>query len=201
MIGISGIAGSGKDLFCTLLLKHGIKGHRIALADQLKEELRPFILKKYNIDAINCSPQQKNQIRDLLVFYGGLKRFQTRGSYWTNIAQKKAESCKGVPIVTDVRYDDFENDEVSWLKSDNNGTLIHIRKYWEVDDLFERQRLYFDPPNEDEKRNDPKLASKADYLIEWPHIEDAKTKDIEEALLPFVKEFIKWYKERNKNVL
>lgn len=201
MIGISGIAGSGKDLFCRLLLKHGIKGHRIALADQLKEELRPFILKKHNIDITSCTLQQKNQVRDLLVFYGGLKRFQTGGKYWTDIAQKKAEACKGIPVVTDVRYDDFENDEVSWVKSDNNGTLIHIRKYLEVDDLFERQRVYFDPPNEDEKRNDPKLISKADYLIEWPHIEDAKTKDIEETLLPFVKEFTKWYKGKNKNVL
>jgi hypothetical protein len=201
MIGISGIAGAGKDLFCRLLLKNGIKGHRIALADQLKEELRPFIMRKYDIDITNCSLEQKDRVRDLLVFYGGLKRFQTQGKYWTDIAQEKAKRCKGTPVVTDVRYDDFENDEVSWVKSDNSGVLIHIRKYWEVDDLFERQRLYFDPPNEDEKRNDPKLISKADYLIEWPHIEDAKTKDIEKALLPFVKEFIKWYKGKNKNVL
>ena len=48
MIGISGIAASGKDLFCRLLLKE-IKGQRIALADQLKEEVKPYIISKYGI--------------------------------------------------------------------------------------------------------------------------------------------------------
>ena len=89
MIGISGIAASGKDLFCRLLLKE-IEGHRIALADQLKEEINPYIISKFGIDILNCSTESKNKVRDLLVFYGSLKRFQTGGQYWTNIAQKKA---------------------------------------------------------------------------------------------------------------
>lgn len=194
MIGLSGIAGSGKDLFCRLLLKKKIKGQRVALADQLKEELGPFILAKYDIDILHCSLQQKDTVRDLLVFYGGLKRFQTSGKYWTSIAQKKIDACKGTPVVTDVRYDDFENDEIGWLKCKNKGVLVHIRKYWEVDDLFERQRFYFEPPNEDEKRNDPRLRAKADYHIEWPHIENSSPSEIEETLFPFVEEFAEWYK-------
>jgi len=196
MIGISGIATSGKDLFCRLLLKE-MKGYRIALADQLKEEIRPYIIKKYGVDVINCSTESKNKVRDFLVFYGGLKRFQTKGQYWTDIAQKKADSCKSTPIITDIRYDDYENDEVDWVKNKNKGVLVHIRKYWETENLFEMKRNYFDPPNEDEKRNDPKLMSKADYLIEWPHIESKKTKEIEDTLKPFVKEFAEWYKHRS----
>jgi hypothetical protein len=39
--------------------------------------------------------------------------------------------------------------------------------------------------------------SKADYLIEWPHIENKKTKEIEDILKPFVKEFAEWYKHRS----
>ena len=194
MIGLSGIAGSGKDLFCKLLLRDEIKGHRVALADQLKSELRAFIIVKYNIDILKCSLQQKDTVRDLLVFYGGLKRFQTGGEYWTSIAQKKIDACKGTPVVTDIRYDDFENDEIGWLKNKNKGVLVHIRKYWEADNLFERQRFYFEPPNEDEKRNDPRLMTKADYHIEWPHVESPDPKDIEKALFPFVKEFAEWYK-------
>jgi len=196
MIGISGIATSGKDLFCRLLLKE-MKGYRIALADQLKEEIRPYITKKYGVDVVNCSTESKNKVRDFLVFYGGLKRFQTKGQYWTDIAQKKADSCKSTPIITDIRYDDYENDEVDWVKNKNKGVLVHIRKYWEIENLFEMKRHYFDPPNEDEKRNDPKLMSKADYLIEWPHIENKKTKEIEDILKPFVKEFAEWYKHRS----
>ena len=64
MIGISGIAGSGKDLFCKFLLKE-IKGSRIALADPLKEETRGFILQKYGIDILNCGLEEKNKVRDL----------------------------------------------------------------------------------------------------------------------------------------
>jgi len=196
MIGISGIAASGKDLFCRLLLRE-IKGQRIALADQLKEEVRPYILSKYGIDPVNCSTTSKNKIRDLLVFHGGIKRFQSEGTYWTDIAQKKVDNCNSTPIVTDIRYAEYENDEVNWIKGKNKGILIHIRKYWETEGLFEMKRHYFEPPNEDEQRNDPKLRSKADYHIEWPHIEDQTTKEIEDTLRPFAKDFAEWYNKRN----
>ena len=197
MIGISGIAGAGKDLFCKLLLKE-IQGTRIALADPLKEETRGFILQKYAIDILNCSLEEKNKVRSLLVFHGGIKRYETEGKYWTNKAQKKADACKGVPIVTDIRYAEYKNDEVHWLKNKNKGVLVHIRKYCEIETMNESQvrRVYFDPPNEDEKRNDPKLIEKADYSIEWPHVEKAKTEEIKKELTPYVKEFAEWYKKR-----
>jgi len=197
MIGISGIAGAGKDLFCKLLLKE-IQGTRIALADPIKEEVRGFILQKYATDVLNCSVEEKNKVRNLLVFYGGLKRYETKGQYWTDKAQKKADACKGVPIVTDIRYAEYENDEVQWLKGKNKGVLIHLRKYCEIDTMDSGQvrRVYFDPPNEDEKRNDPKLMEKADYSIEWPHVEKAKTEEIKKELISYVKEFAEWYKER-----
>ena len=196
MIGISGIAASGKDLFCRLLLKE-LKGQRIALADQLKEEVKPYIISKYGIDVTNCSTESKNKVRDFLVFYGGLKRFQTDGKYWTDIAQKKVDSCKSTPIVTDIRYDDYKNAEVRWVKGKHKGGVVHIRQYWEGEDLFKMQRLYFDPPNEDEKRNDPELRNKADYHIEWPHLENQTTKQIEDTLRPFAKDFAEWYKNRS----
>jgi hypothetical protein len=197
MIGISGIAGAGKDLFCKLLLKE-IQGTRIALADPLKEETRGFILQKYAIDILNCSLEEKNKVRNLLVFYGGIKRYETKGEYWTSKAQKKADLCKGVPVVTDIRYAEYENDEVQWLKGKNKGILIHLRKYCEIETMDSQQvrRIYFDPPNEDERRNDPKLREKADYSIEWPHVEDAKTEEIKKELTPYAKEFAEWYKEK-----
>jgi len=196
MIGISGIAGSGKDLFCKFLLKE-IKGSRIALADPLKEETRGFILQKYGIDILSCSLEEKNKVRDLLVFYGGIKRYESKGTYWTDKAQKKADNCKHVPIVTDIRYAEYQNDEIHWLKAKNKGTLIHLRKYCEVETFGPQvKRVYFDPPNEDEKRNDPKIRDKADYCIEWPHIENANYEKIKEVLTPYAKEFAEWYKMR-----
>ena len=196
MIGISGIAGSGKDLFCKFLLKE-IKGSRIALADPLKEETRGFILQKYGIDILSCSLEEKNKVRDLLVFYGGIKRYESKGTYWTDRAQKKVNDCKHVPIVTDIRYAEYQNDEIHWLKAKNKGTLIHLRKYCEVETFGPQvKRVYFDPPNEDEKRNDPKIRDKADYCIEWPHIENANYEKIKEVLTPYAKEFAEWYKTK-----
>jgi len=196
MIGISGIAGSGKDLFCRVLLKE-IKGTRVALADPIKEETRGFLLQKYGIDVSNCTLQEKNKVRDFLVFHGGLKRYETKGTYWTDLAQKKVDTIKGVPVITDIRYSEYENDEVNWLKGKNKGVLVHIRKYCELETFGPHvKRIYFDPPNEDESRNDPKLIDKADYCIEWPHVEGASEKQIEQTLTPYVKEFAKWYKER-----
>ena len=196
MIGISGIAGSGKDLFCKFLLKE-IKGSRIALADPLKEATRGFILQKYGIDILSCSLEEKNKVRDLLVFYGGIKRYESKGTYWTDKAQKKANNCKHVPIVTDIRYAEYQNDEIHWLKAKNKGTLIHLRKYCEVETFGPQvKRVYFDPPNEDEKRNDPKIRDKADYCIEWPHIENANYEKIKEVLTPYAKEFAEWYKTK-----
>ena len=78
------------------------------------------------------------------------------------------------------------------------GVLIHLRKYCEIETMDNSQvrRVYFDPPNEDERRNDPKLMAKADYSIEWPHVENATKEEIKKELTPYAKEFAKWYKER-----
>ena len=56
------------------------------------------------------------------------------------------------------------------------------------------KRVYFDPPNEDERRNDPKLIEKADYSIEWPHVEKASHEEVKKTLAPYAKEFAEWYK-------
>jgi hypothetical protein len=199
MIGLSGIAGSGKDLFCKLLLKE-IKGTRIALADPLKEETRGFILQKYGIDILNCTLEQKNKVRDFLVFYGGIKRYESKGTYWTSKAQNKIDVSKYTSVVTDIRYAEYENDEIHWIKNTNQGVLVHIRKYCEIETMDSHQvrRIYFDPPNEDERRNDPKLREKADYSIEWPHVENATQEEIKVTLTPYAKEFAEWYKEKNK---
>ena len=198
MIGLSGIAGSGKDLFCKLLLKE-IKGTRVALADPLKEETRGFILQKYGVDILRCSLEEKNRVRDFLVFYGGIKRYETKGSYWTSKAQKKIDAAKCTPVVTDIRYAEYQNDEIHWIKSTNKGVLVHLRKYCEIETLGPHtKRVYFDPPNEDEKRNDPKLLEKADYCIEWPHVENATPEEIRKTLTPYATEFAEWYKERKK---
>ena len=68
IIGISGYAGCGKDLFFNLfkeeLSKRGATAERVAIADPLKLEVRDTLLQLKGIDPMNCSRTQKDEIRD-----------------------------------------------------------------------------------------------------------------------------------------
>ena len=49
IIGISGVAGAGKDFFFENLNKK-IKCKRFSLGDELKKEIRSYCLQSFNID-------------------------------------------------------------------------------------------------------------------------------------------------------
>ena len=36
---------------------------------------------------------------------------------------------KATLVITDVRYDEYNNDEVDWLKNELGGTLVHLSQY------------------------------------------------------------------------
>jgi len=200
IIGLSGVARSGKDTFCLHLLnsfkKRGYNAKRFALADQLKIDIRDFLIEKFNIDILNCSPADKEIVRGILVGYGRAMRLKSEGTYWTSLIQEQIEQddCE-VAIITDVRYDEFEKDEVFWVKKVMDGSLIHVRRYEKVmlSSFYPApslERHYISPPNSDEASNDPRVRSKADYKLEWetfageePYKEDGKcAKFVEEFL-------------------
>ena len=77
VIGVSGVAGCGKDLFSSsvedeLTLK-GFKARKIA-SPLLKSEVRQWCIENYGIDSIDCTREDKEKIRDFLVFHGTTKR-------------------------------------------------------------------------------------------------------------------------------
>ena len=117
VIGISGVAGSGKDLFYSLLSAR-LNTRRMALADELKRELRDFSISSYGIDPINCNREDKEKIRSLLVFHGNFKRKQTEGRYWIEKLNKALDSSLSnqISCITDIRHSEYDNDEVRWLK-------------------------------------------------------------------------------------
>ena len=82
-------------------------------------------------------------------------------------------------IITDIRYDDYEMDEVSWLKDELGGILIHISMIGEDGEPIP-------PANPEEARNNPELIEKADFKVEWPYKKDCK--NIEKELSPYVEE-------------
>ena len=163
---ISGVARAGKDLFAAILIEQlNLLGHpakRFALADSLKRKVRPFLLELSGIDILSCSPPDKELARDLLVAVGKIKRYQSQGQYWTGLLEQEIiESKIRFPVITDIRYDVFPEDEIYWAQKRLNGILVHVTRYGEDGQPIAA-------PNMDEKTNDPRLREKADYRVEWP---------------------------------
>jgi hypothetical protein len=186
VIGLSGLAGAGKDFFFSLLSKR-VKCKRYALADDLKKDVRNFCKSKYGIDPLDCSREEKSQIRQLLVFHGSLKRQTTEGRHWVELLSRKLKKHNyktSIPIITDIRYDEFPKDEIHWLKEKLGGILVHISLYDELIDhkTKKKYKSFLKPPNPEEQKNDPEMKKHADYTIEWRR-EIGTTKEIEKKLI------------------
>ena len=181
VIGLAGVAGSGKDTFYSILSSK-IKAKRFSLADKLKEEVKPWCWKHYGIDPLNCHRHEKELIRDFLVFHAKHMRQKTNGRHWIDkINNDIKNSEEKYKIITDIRYDDYEADEVSWLKDELKGILIHIS-------MIDENGEPIPPANSEEARNNPKLIEKADFRVKWPYKKGCE--NIQKELSPYVEELI-----------
>jgi len=186
-IGISGVAGCGKNTIANIIIKLlqrlQLPHRELSIAKNLKQELSKSSLDLYGIDSFNCNRQEKDLIRPFLVAHGEIKRKTSQGRHWINQINNEIDPQK-INIITDVRFNEYNKDEVYWVKNEINGLLIHVAKYKEK----KGKRFFLKPANEAEARNDPKVKSEADFLINWPHEED-KTKQIIncESLLKWLK--------------
>jgi hypothetical protein len=184
LIGLSGPAQSGKDSFFNIAEKHflslNLKCKRLALADNLKDDLKDFIHQKFNIDIFNISQEDKELIRDLLVVYGKIKRQQTAGKYWIDLINKELEqSLKEYDIVfiTDIRYAYYPEDELNWVKKFKNNILIHISR-------FDEHNKIIPPRNLEEELNDPILKQNSNHKLAWHTSQDlnVRIKEMEPIL-------------------
>ena len=178
IIGIAGVAGSGKDLFHKLLSKE-LDCRRFSLGDELKEELKPYCLEHFNIDPTNCSREDKDFIRPSLVSHASIKRKLSNGRYWIEKVDPKIknhyfeshsqsrDTKNKVCCITDIRYCEYEHDEVSWLKNELNGILVHISLFKNINS----KRVLKLGANEDEKKYDPLLKELSDFSYECEFIE------------------------------
>jgi hypothetical protein len=204
IIGLSGLAGAGKDLFYDLcseeLKKRSHIACSLALASELKKECMPTIKTMFNIDPTSCSREEKDKIRNYLVFFGHFRRKETKGQYWMVKANNKIKSLKRnctinnvinpICFITDVRYDEYPSDEVSWVQNHHSGLLVHLRKRQiTISELGKRKDLYEEAINTHERENDPKIRRKADVCIEWPNCRNDKEL-IKKYLKPVVMKFI-----------
>lgn len=184
IIGISGYARSGKDLFTSvaqkILKEHKIKSEKFALAYELKNDLKSLIKNKVGIDVFTDNTQEKSIIRPLLVAYGDVMRKTSEGRYWTRkLEQRISNSKSDVVFVTDIRYDVYPEDECTWLRNKQCGKLIHITKFKQgtvpSGKRFSKNKIvkiYDEAPNEHELLNNPKVKAKANYAFEWEDCSD-----------------------------
>ena len=158
-VGIGGMAGAGKDLFFTLckeyLRKQQIHSVKVSLADKLKAEVETTIKDMYGFSLKNCTRDQKNLIRPHLVFHGSVKRKQTEGRHWIEQAEdtiaKLYENSisqnliKPFVFITDIRYNEYKEDETQWIKQELEGTLVHIQKFTPFPEINKKEVPWFGP--------------------------------------------------------
>lgn len=178
VIGISGVARSGKNLLCDLLMQNlyieGYTSKQFALAADLKNDCDEFLYKMCDLNVWSDLTEDKENFRDFLVWYGDLKRKQTDGRYWIEKLDRRVSTYEGdVAIVTDVRYDHYDRDEVHWIKEEKQGLLIHLKRFTRDDTNLK----FTQPANNHEKKNDSSLYEKADINITWETVKNPKKSD------------------------
>jgi hypothetical protein len=208
IVGVSGLANSGKDLFYRLcaeeLKKRNAVACRVGLADELKKECKRALKSMYDIDPTTCTREEKNKIRDHLIFHGLFRRVESEGKYWTSKADNKIKSLKRnctinnvvspVCFITDIRYKEYDQDETYWVQKKHKGLLVHLRKTTGtiVNHDGTIEKTYEEPVNKQEEENDPKLMEVADVCIEWPSCEGEESL-IKTHLKPTIKDFVRKY--------
>ena len=195
VIGIGGLARSGKDTFVAIakniLRRNRYAPFRIAFADKLKEEVEIMLVaNNFKASVLTDDTEAKKLIRPLLVWWGCQRRQESDGGlYWVKTAEDKIRNYyseakslhssvdpdKMVMLVSDVRFPN----EARWVHETFDGDVIHLRKYtvqslaespaivYGVSSNMEFHRVYDEAPNEEEKKQDPLVREMADQRIDW----------------------------------
>jgi hypothetical protein len=188
IIGIAGVARSGKDTFALILMNQLIAKNKsvikFALADALKADCDEFCKKNFGFSAFTQITEEKNLIRPFLVWYGDAQRKRTGGKYWINIVQSNLEKIDAdYAIITDIRYAHYPKDEIHWVTEDWHGVVVHVSRYeivpfpytqrtsrGDVDVVGANEFKFVQPANDHEALNDPKIKALASYRVEWEHV-------------------------------
>lgn len=165
VIGVSGVARSGKDSFYLLLKRKleplGFTCERTAFADELKSDLKPIILSEFNINIDHCSNKEKELIRPFMVSYGSLARSLNK-EHWINKVKvkifKEQLLPKSISVITDVRY---PNEQLFVKNNFKNFCNVHV------------ERFGTEPANEEEKKYNPNLKKQSNYLIYWKDFDNS----------------------------
>lgn len=202
VMGLGGCARSGKDTFAAILemklQQDGKSVKKVSLAGPLKQQCDSFLTSNLGISAFTQVTEEKNIIRPFLVWYGDAQRKRTNGRYWIDLAEKTInETNFDYYLITDIRYDHYDHDELYWLKKEMNGTLVHISRYEDQRTRISKVsapieiKKFIPPANDHEMINDPKIQKNADFIVQWPtmigHTEELTTHP---EMVKYVEDFL-----------
>jgi energy-coupling factor transporter ATP-binding protein EcfA2 len=198
LIGLGGVAGCGKDTFFThlkkALNKKSITIKRYSFGDELKHEVNKWTTNQYGIDAIGCSRPDKEKIRPFLISHGVIKRDKTEGQYWIEKTKSTIERDPETPdvaCITDVRYNQYKNDEASWIKN-SGGLVVYIQRLVKTEEAAEL-RVPLEAKNSEELKNDPLVKDAANYIAS---IKEVHESIIEETVDEEISIFLNWLENK-----
>lgn len=160
MIGIAGLARSGKDTLAknlseTIKADMGVDVKIYSLALPIKSQLNDLLESYYHISPFTEDAEEKKIIRPIMVAHGEQMKQKFGKDIWLkellSTIHEDLRHKEFFPIISDVRFD-FEVEAVK----NENGRVIHISK------------IGNEPPNEIEALNDPLVQSCADLTHTWP---------------------------------
>lgn len=178
VIGVAGLARSGKDTFAALsakiLSKYDKKIMKGGFAHAVKADLHQLLVSKVGISAYTEIDEEKKLIRPLLVEYGtGLMR-KINKNVWVERAKPMLDLARTTKLplfLTDVRYEN----EIEWIKSEG-GKIVYI------------EQNGIKPPNAEERKNDPKMRKSADFFLNWDFVGDENILKLKPKVTKILKE-------------
>jgi hypothetical protein len=182
VIGLGSIARCGKDSCFNILSKY-LNAKRFSFADELKEALNPLCMKYHGISAFTQNDSAKNVLRPLMVEFGCSVRACNRRAWIDKVKIKmEAELRNGYDyfVITDLRFDEFEDDEYSFVKKELNGLVVNVDRIMPNGKLLE-------PSNMVESRNYYKIKDKSDVSLLASDLDELEEQIIGK-ILPILKE-------------
>lgn len=180
LIGFGGYAGVGKDSLFQLFAKYGsitkygarAQYKRYAFADGLKMDLRDQIQKENNFDILNCSKEQKDSVRSLLVETARKKK-DIDPCYWVKRTLVSVEidiqTPSILPCITDLRFPE----EMEYLYNSFNGPCNFIAI----------SRFGVGPANKEEEIYTSKIYESPNVIqFGWDDIEKYSERDLAEIV-------------------
>lgn len=160
MIGIAGLARSGKDTLAknlseTIKADMGVDVKIYSLALPIKSQLNDLLKSYYHISPFTEDSEEKKIIRPIMVAHGEQMKQKFGKDIWLkellSTIHEDLRYKEFFPIISDVRFD-FEVEAVK----NENGQVIHISKIGNI------------PPNKIEAENDPLVRQCSDLQHSWP---------------------------------